>query len=136
VAGWFGAEGDAGGARYHPLVPARVLDTREGNGAPAAPLAGGYALSLQVTSRGGVPANGVSAVVLNVIAVMPEAAGHLIVWPAGAPLPTASNLNFATGQTVPNLVAATVGADGKVNIYNAGGSAHVVADVAGWYGTG
>jgi hypothetical protein len=134
VAGWFGPEGEATGARYHPVAPARVLDTRSGNGAPRAPLAGGTPLSLQVTGRGGVPATGVTAVILNVIAVDPVVGGFLTVWPNGEALPLASNLNFAAGQTVPNLVVAKVGTGGKVNIYNGGGTAHLVADVAGWYG--
>ncbi len=135
VAGWFGPEGEPTGARYHPLAPARVLDTRSGNGAPTAPLATGTAMSLQVTGRGGVPAAGVTAVILNVIAVNPAGAGYLTVWPAGELRPLASNLNFGAGQTVPNLVVAKVGAGGKVSIYNGGGTAHLVADVAGWYGT-
>ena len=135
VAGWFGPEGAATGARFHPLAPARVLDTRSGNGAPVAPLGSGSALSLQVTGRGGVPASGVTAVILNVIAVDPVGGGYLTVWPNGEALPLASNLNFATGRTVPNLVVAKVGAGGKVNIYNGGGTAHLVADVAGWYGS-
>jgi hypothetical protein len=136
VAGWFGPDGEATGARYHPLAPTRVLDTRSGNGAPTAPLAGGSSMSLQVTGRGGVPATGVTAVILNVTAVDPAAGGFLTVWPNGEALPVASNLNFASRQTVPNLVVAKVGAGGKVNIYNAGGAAHLVADVAGWYGAG
>ncbi|HVL06042.1 MAG TPA: fibronectin type III domain-containing protein [Acidimicrobiales bacterium] len=135
VAGWFGPEGEATGARFHPLAPARALDTRSGNGAPVAPLASGSSLSLQVTGRGGVPATGVSAVILNVIAVDPVAGGYLTVWPNGEALPLASNLNFAAGRTVPNLVVAKVGAGGKVNIFNGGGAAHLVADVAGWYGS-
>jgi hypothetical protein len=135
VAGWFGPEGETTGARYHPLAPARVLDTRSGNGAPVAPVAAGTAMSLQVTGRGGVPPTGVTAVILNVIAVSPAGGGYLTVWPAGEPRPLASNLNFGPGQTVPNLVVAKVGAGGKVSIFNGGGTAHLVADVAGWYGT-
>jgi hypothetical protein len=38
------------------------------------------------------------------------------------------------GQTIPNLVVVKVGANGKVNFYNAGGSTHVIADVVGWFG--
>jgi hypothetical protein len=37
------------------------------------------------------------------------------------------------GQTVPNLVVVDVGPDGKVDLYNAHGATHVVADVAGWF---
>ncbi len=36
---------------------------------------------------------------------------------------------------VPNLVVAKVGADGKVSLYNHGGSVDLVADVQGWFPT-
>ena len=46
-------------------------------------------------------------------------------------------MNFAPGQTVPNLVVATVGSDGKVDFYNgSAGSVQVVADVSGWFAAG
>jgi len=134
VAGWFGPDGEATGARYHPLTPARVLDSRSGNGAPASPLASRATLDLQVTGRGGVPATGVSAVILNVAVVDPAGGGYLTVWPTGEPMPLASSLNFDGGQIVPNLVVAKVGAGGRISLYNGGGTAHLVADVAGWYG--
>ncbi|MDP9020136.1 MAG: S8 family serine peptidase, partial [Actinomycetota bacterium] len=52
-------------ARYTPLAPSRILDTRYGNGAPKAKLGPGASLDLQVTGRGGVPSSGVSGVVVN-----------------------------------------------------------------------
>lgn len=54
------------GDRFHPLDPARILDTRIGQGSPAALIGPGGTLSLQVTGQGGIPATNVSAVVLNV----------------------------------------------------------------------
>ena len=86
-----------------------------------------------MTGRGGVPASGAAAVVVNVTAVEPTAGGFLTVHPAGEARPNASNLNFVRGQTIANLVVAKVGADGEVSIYNAAGSTHVIADVAGWF---
>jgi hypothetical protein len=121
-------------ADYHPLTPARILDTRYGNGAPIARLGPGGTLALQVTGRGGVPADGVHAVVLNVTVTEPTATSFLTAWPAGAERPLASNLNYVAGETVPNLVVVTVGDDGKVNLYNNLGTAEIIADVAGWYG--
>ena len=51
----------------------------------------------------------------------------------GAARPTASNLNFVPGQTVPNLVVVPVGANGKVDLYNgSGGTVQLVADVEGY----
>jgi len=125
----------ATGLPYHPLVPARVLDTRTGVGAPLAPLGPGATLALQVAGQGGVPPTGVSSVVLNVTVTQPTAVSFLTAWPTGQPMPLASNLNYTLGQTVPNLVTVKVGAGGKVSLYNNTGSTHVVADVAGWYGT-
>ena len=71
---------------------------------------------------------------LNVTATAPSASGHLTVYPDGASVPSTSNLNFSAGETVPNLVIATVGSDGKVDFYNgSGGTVQVLADVSGWF---
>ena len=126
-----GAPGSDG--LYNPLVPARLLDTRNGTGAVAGPLAGGSTLALQVTGRGGVPSTGVAAVVLNVTVTSPTTIGYLTVFPAGTAVPLASNLNFVAGQTVPNRVIVKLGAGGQVAFFNSGGSVDVIADVSGWF---
>lgn len=119
---------------YHPVTPARVLDTRVGNGGFTGRLGYGCHIDVQVTGVGGVPASGVTAVVLNATATNPSRGSFLTVYPSNAGLPNASNLNFAPGQTVPNLVTVKVGADGRVKLYNAAGQTHVIFDVVGWYG--
>jgi hypothetical protein len=81
----------------------------------------------------GVPDTGVTAVVLNVTAVLPTQPGFLAVWPSGETQPDVSNLNFVAGQVVPNLVTVKVGANGRVNILNSQGRTDVVADVVGYY---
>lgn len=133
VVGWYSTPAGTGSA-YTPLNPARILDTRFGNGAPAAPVGSGQTIDLDVLNRGNVPSAGVSAVVLNVTAVGPSAASYLTAWPTGETMPTASNLNYTTGQVVPNLVVVKVGAGGKVSLFNAAGTVHVLADVVGWFG--
>jgi hypothetical protein len=115
------------------LDPSRVLDTRVALGAdgPAGP---NGTLSVQVGGRGGVPASGVSAVVMNVTVTRPTSAGFLTVYPSGTSQPFASNLNFDAGLTVPNLVTVAVGAGGKVDLTNsAAGTTDLIADVAGYY---
>jgi outer membrane protein assembly factor BamB len=134
VAGWFGVDPAGGGAGFTALPPARILDTRIGVGAPTGKVGPGGTIALQVTGQGGVPITGVSAIVLNLTATEPTFTSFLTAWPAGQARPLASNLNFVAGETVPNLVVVKVGDGGKVNIYNNGGSTHVLADVAGWYG--
>jgi hypothetical protein len=76
---------------------------------------------------------GTTAVVLNVTATNPTAGSYLTVYPGGQTRPTASNLNFVTAQTIPNLVIARVGAGNKLSFYNAAGSVDVIADLAGYY---
>jgi uncharacterized protein YkwD len=58
------------------------------------------------------------------------------VFPAGSPVPTASNLNFAAGQTVANMVIVPVGTSGQISVYNDAGLTHVIVDVLGWFGDG
>lgn len=139
LAGWFAAPTfPPPGVNYFGLGPARVLDTRTGvgTGGSTARLGPAATIDLTVAGVGGVPATGASAVVLNVTAVDPTAAdSYLTLFPAGTVRPLASNLNFVTGEIVPNLVVVRV-RNGKVSIYNNQGATHVVADVAGWYGAG
>ena len=132
--GWFSDSTGAAGARFSSLTPARILDTRNGTGGFSAPVGAAGTISPTVTGVGGVPASGVSAVVLNVTATQPAAESFLTVFPGGAARPVASNLNFVARQSVPNLVMAKVSADGKVSIYNNAGTTHVIFDVVGWFG--
>ena len=126
---------EAGTGRYHALPPERILDTRDGTGGVAGPVGPGAAVSVLVAGRGGVPAMGVSAVVMNVTVTQPTAAGFLTLFPNGTSLPLASNLGFTPGQNVPNLVVVKLGADGRVGTYNSAGNTHVIFDVAGWFST-
>ena len=100
------------------VAPARLLDTREGIGAARAAVGANQTVDLQVTGRGGVPASGVAAVVMNVTVTGPSTGGFLTVYPSGTTRPTASNLNFTAGQTIPNLVIVKLGATGKVTLIN------------------
>ncbi len=132
LAGWYDDGAAAGGALYHPLTPGRILDTR----AAGVPIGASATMNVQVTGQAGVPATGVSAVVMNVTVTAPTAPSYLTVYPAGEALPLAANLNFTAGQTVPNLVTAKLGAGGRVSLFNAAGATHVVADVGGWFDDG
>ncbi|MFJ3906532.1 FlgD immunoglobulin-like domain containing protein [Streptomyces sp. NPDC090025] len=121
---------------FKPLTPARLMDTRTGQGGvPKAKVGAGRTVSLKVTGQGGVPATGVTAVVMNVTAVKPTAAGFVSVYPSGTGRTAASNLNFTAGLTVPNLVVVPV-VDGKVTFYNNSGAVDLLADVAGYYTEG
>jgi hypothetical protein len=79
-----------------------------------------------------VPVNA-TAVVLNVTATNTTSVSWLTVWPTGATLPTASNLNWTGGQTVANLVYVALGTGGSVSFNNAAGSTDVIADLEGYF---
>ncbi|HEX7536161.1 MAG TPA: M4 family metallopeptidase [Dermatophilaceae bacterium] len=114
------------------MTPTRVLDTRNGIGAPAAKLGAGATLTLTVP---GLPA-GVTAVAFNVTATGPSAGSYLTVFPGGGPRPTASSLNFVAGQTIPNMVLVDLGPGNTVRFYNAAGTVNVIADLVGYHRSG
>ncbi|MEV6211216.1 right-handed parallel beta-helix repeat-containing protein [Kitasatospora sp. NPDC051914] len=124
------------GTRYTPTGPVRLLDTRKAVGVgTTTAVAPGATVELPVTGVHGVPANGVTAVTLNVTVTEPSDRGFLTVYPHGDERPTASSLNWTPGLTAANLV--TVQArDGKAAFYNgSGGTVHVVADLFGYFST-
>ena len=128
-------QGPSAGAAgsFVSLPPARVLDSRANTGVTG-PIKAGATASFQVLNKGGVPATGVSAVIINITVVAPATAGYLTAWAAGAAKPAASNLNFSAGQTIPNLVVVPVGAGGKVSLYNGStGTIGVLGDIAGYF---
>ncbi|MEU3572818.1 hypothetical protein AB0E96_31005, partial [Kitasatospora sp. NPDC036755] len=131
VTGYY-TDGDTGSA-FSPITPARFLDTRDGTGAPAQKVGPGGVVGLQVAGVKGVPATGVTAVVMNVTAVNPTGSGHVTVYPDGRPLPDVSNLNYEAGKIVANLVTVPV-VNGKVDLRNSAGEVDLIADVTGYYG--
>ena len=143
VNGWFSDDSNwqLTGSGFTGTLPTRILDTRMGTadlGSPIGKMSPNSTMSLPVAGRGHVPGMTAqrppTAVVLSVAVTNPTVADHLTIWPGlldGPPL--ASDLNFAVGQTIENLVVVKVGQDGTIQIYNGAGFTDVVADVVGWY---
>ena len=129
-------------AAYSPVSPVRLLDSRTGGQTTDGRFAGiglrqpGSRLEVQVTGRAGV-APGAVAVVLNMTATEPVGGGFATVWPCDTlDPPNASNLNFTAGQTVPNLVIASLSLTGTVCMQTTESAAHVLADVSGYFPAG
>ena len=76
-----------------------------------------------------------AAPALNLTVTGPTGPGWVVAYPCGATPPTASNLNFTTGQTVPNAVLAGIGENGKV-CFKASARTHLVVDANGWFPNG
>jgi hypothetical protein len=131
VVGYF--DPTAGGSRFHPIDPTRVLDDRDGTGL-SGPWTAGQTRALSVAGAAGtnVPA-GATGLVANVTATNASTGSFVTVFPDGVAVPTASNLNFGAGETIPNLVTTKVGANGRVAFFNKLGTVDLVADAVGYY---
>ncbi|MFJ2598566.1 PKD domain-containing protein [Streptomyces erythrochromogenes] len=122
------------GADFTPHAPTRLLDTRNGTGAPVGKVEGQGSARVKVAGNASVPA-GVTAVALNVTVTETVDSGHVTAWPgAGHDRPITSNLNYTAGHSVPNLVIVPVGEDGYVELFNGGwSSVDLIADVTGYF---
>jgi hypothetical protein len=132
VTGYFATGGS--GSVFVPLNPARLLDSRSGNG-----LSGVFSVgdprTFDVAGRGGVPTDAI-AVTGNLTVVRQTRHGHLSLGPAVGADPSFSTLNFPTSDVRANGVAVDLGGGGSLsNVYVAGGSAstHVLFDVTGYF---
>lgn len=128
VVGYYGAAG----SRLQAATPARILDTRFGIGASQRRLGAKQTIDLTVRGRGGVPSSA-TAVVMNLTAVAPTAAGYVTAFPGGTTMKNTSSINMVQGETLANLVISKIGDDGRVRLYNAAGQVDLVGDVTGWY---
>ncbi len=117
---------------YAPLLRAfRVVDTRQAGGAMSAR----STRTVSITPEAGLPADGISAVVVNLTVVSPTSSGYLTAWPGGT-RPVTSSLNFTAGWTGANMVTVQSAADGSFQIYNSAGRTHVIVDLLGYYFSG
>ncbi|HWM18422.1 MAG TPA: DUF1501 domain-containing protein [Ilumatobacteraceae bacterium] len=130
VFGYFA--GDTDGSKVRTVRPHRLLDTRNGTGAPQLLVGPANPVTLQVTGLGVVPSSA-TAVVLNVTATQVTTTSFVTVWPTGTAMPDTSNLNMVAGGTVANLVITKLGPGGTVDLANAFGEAHLIADVTGYF---
>jgi hypothetical protein len=134
---------------YTPVPPCRIVDTRSGGGA----LGAGFQRNFYVAGPDGFPTQGgnptgcglprgpATAAVINFVAVNPGGAGNLRAWAYGAPVPTASIINYAAvGMNIANAVvvplcdaASSSCTPGDITVQADVSGAHLVADVVGYF---
>jgi hypothetical protein len=119
------------GARYKPISPTRIVDTRSSLG--AAPL--GPASTTHITTPPSIVAADTVAAMSNLTAIKPTASPFLTIWPDGptSTRPTVSNLNPTAGVTVAGAAVAVMGVDNVFNVYNSGGTTNLAIDVSGTF---
>ena len=119
---------------FHPLTPARILDTRSDNGLPGA-FTNRVPRTFPVAGQGGVPADAI-AVTGNLTVTAQTAAGYLFVGPLPTDRPTSSTLNFPRADNRANGVTVALGEGGTLSVTYAavaGATAHVIFDVTGYF---
>lgn len=119
---------------FHTLTPCRLWNTREADG-PA--LTSGEVRDLDLTGRCGIPASAVS-LSLNVTVLTPTGQGNLRFGPGGEPLPSASAINFALGETRANNAILKLAEDGSgvlrvIPFVAGGGTVDLILDVNGYF---
>jgi hypothetical protein len=138
INGYFAPPGP-GGLSLYPLVPCRLLDTRNPAGSPleldpagpaGTPPASGT-LTVNVTSSGcGAPATA-QAYVLNATVIPPGGLGFITLWPNGTPQPLVSTLNAIDGAVTSNMaIVPTI--NGSVNAF-ASNPTQLVLDIFGYF---
>jgi hypothetical protein len=112
-----------------------LLDTRTGTGGREGKLDADRALPFVVLGVGGVPASGVKAVLLKVAAADATSNTFLRLYPNGDTDPGMTMLTVAAGQLISNTTTVAPGTLGKVVVWNASGSTHVIVQVQGYFRT-
>lgn len=119
--------------------PCRLLDTR----ISGTPMADGEVRWVQV--RDGIAGSICSipeearGIMVNLVAVDPEAKGNLLFWAGFTTPPTASSINFTPGENVANEITVKLNifpgehdAAIKARVDGVGKRVHVVADIVGY----
>jgi hypothetical protein len=142
VVGYYSADG---ASAFVPIAPVRQIDTRFGIGIAKGQLPNGAYIYAPLAV--GTP--DVTGFVFNTTVTNTAGSGFLTVSPdpdtyqqyqnPNPPVispPNSSNLNWTKGETVPNLVQASAGANGIVDFWNLGdngGNIDLIVDVFGYY---
>jgi hypothetical protein len=120
-----------------PVQPTRILDTRTGagTGGHIAKLGAGQSVTLKVAGLNTIPSSGAVAAELNLTVTNDAGAGWVSAYPGGGTsVPSASSLNFRSGQTVANAAVTPIGPDGTIVLHNGSGApVDLIVDLSGFY---
>jgi IPT/TIG domain-containing protein len=124
-----------GGRSFFTVAPCRVLDTRNSIGPFGGPaLSAGGSRTFVIAGQCGIPPTALS-VAANVTVTGSTSGGFLSVYPAGSPVPLASTINFAAGQTRANNAILTLGPSGDITAATGqpAGTVHFILDLTGYF---
>ena len=126
VSGYYSA---AATSQFKPIVPDRVMDSRNGLGS-AGRLGAGQVVELNLPNA---PAD-VTGAMLNVTSLHPDGLGFVTVFPCGA-IPPTSSVNPVAGNIRPNTVTTPLSPNRSICLYSSTGVGLIV-DVFGYMSPG
>jgi hypothetical protein len=128
----------AGRSAFYTLTPCRIADTRGPTGASGGPgLAANTIRTFPVAGLCGIPSSA-TAIAFDVTVVDETDLGHLRIYPAGEPIPSAATLNFSALRTRANNAVIPLGRAGGVSVLcvmppASTGRTHFVLDATGYF---
>jgi hypothetical protein len=124
VSGYFTS--GTGGQWFHPIDTSRIVDSRG-----ADPLAANGSATISAPASIGTTD---TTLVLNITALGGTANGDIQAYPSSAPEPTASIVDYATGQTVNNLDLANTATGNAFTLTNqSSGTVNYLVDISGYF---
>ncbi|MEM9039051.1 MAG: hypothetical protein AAGD33_04050 [Actinomycetota bacterium] len=122
--------------------PSRLADTRTSNGSDTVDgdfegdgrLSAGEVYEIDVAGRADVD-DAIRTAFLNLTIIQPADSGYATAFACGGPVPNASNLTYAAGQTVANAALVRLDDDGRICVFTLA-AADLVVDITGFVETG
>ncbi|MEV7328022.1 hypothetical protein [Micromonospora sp. NPDC093244] len=111
-----------------------LLDTRDGTGGTSGLRPAKSVTTFTALGIGGIPASGVSALMVDVTAINPTANTFLTIYP-DLTTASASAMNASIGEVMTNSAVVKPGTNGKLAVHNAGGNVHIRVDLVGYFTT-
>jgi hypothetical protein len=125
INGYFAAPGQ-GGLSLYPVVPCRMLDTRQNNGQPFM----GQKV-VNVVGSPCAPSSSAQAYVFNSTVAPPGSMPYLTLWPDGQQQPVVSTLNAYDGFITSNMAIVPT-TNGSIDAY-AAGLTQLILDISGYF---
>jgi len=122
-----------GALQFIPVVPCRVVDTRNAAGPfGGPPIQGQTERDFSIPpSTCNIPSTA-AAYSLNLTVVPPGPLGYVTIWPTGEDQPVASTLNSVDGRVKANAAIVPAGYQGAVSVF-ASNTTDVVLDIDGYF---
>ncbi|MDQ2851001.1 MAG: hypothetical protein M3Y49_09750 [Actinomycetota bacterium] len=119
---------------YRPISPARIADSFSGLGGHKTYVSRNNTVTYTVAGKSGIPAKGVSSVVVQLTAFDQHGNGAFVAYPAGAKIPAAVSFAYGGRSAQEGRVTVPVSSTGQISVRGAGAyQAHLRIDVVGWF---